>query len=144
VDERQEVELETQRAIVYLPKNCYKAQVEAQCIVNGETIKVREELSIGEIAEAKRKAADGYFGDLPATCSGMPMSLMYLPGNAVYVRIDCESRDDSGVLTNTITLAPDDLSGAFYEGDQHYIDEDDVFTLTEKGRQLADEEISRL
>ena len=138
MDERKEIELATQRAIVYLPKNCYKAQIEAQCIVDGETLKVRAELSFSEIAEAKRKAADGYFGDLPETCSGMPMALMYLPESAVYVRIACESRDDFGMLTNTITLTPDDLSGAFYEGYQHYIDEDDVFTLTEYGRQVLE------
>lgn len=143
IDERKEIELTSQRAIVYLPKNCYKVTLEAQCMIDDKTQTVHQTLNLSEIAEAKRKAKDGYFGDLPATCSGMPMALLYLPECAVYIRIDCESRNESGIITSTMTMEPDELSSAFYEGDMNYIDDDDVFTLTDYGRQCLEEQHDR-
>lgn len=83
MDERKEIELEQDRAIVYIPHNALDCKLVCKVYLDGEIQTVECMMDMDEVREAVRKAAEGY------------------------------------------------------------IDEDDVFTLTEKGRRLA-EEISRL
>lgn len=66
-------------------------------------------------------------------------AMVCLPENAVSVEINAKVFEDGRLINVKKELTLQDLREAFRKADDGYIDDDDTFALTEKGRQYLDE-----
>ena len=63
MDEKEYVDLQEHRAMLYLPENAVEITVHAKVYHDGELIEVSNVYGISEIREAFRKADDGYIDE---------------------------------------------------------------------------------
>lgn len=61
-------------------------------------------------------------------------AMVYLPEDAVEVRFEAKVYHDGELITAQKILTMGDLREAFRKADEGYIDDDDVFVVTEKGK----------
>ena len=66
-------------------------------------------------------------------------AILYIPHNALEGELSFKIYLDGEIRTVVKTLNQDELREAVRKAEEGYIDEDDVFTLTEKGKQLAEQ-----
>ena len=66
-------------------------------------------------------------------------AMVYLPENAVEVKIDAKVFQDGKIVDVSKTLKMSDLRTAFQKADDGYIDEEDRFEITEKGMAYLEE-----
>ena len=66
-------------------------------------------------------------------------AMVQLPENAVEIEINAKVFKDGTLLDVSKTLSMEDIREAFRKADDGYIDDDDVFTVTEKGLQWLEE-----
>lgn len=63
-NQEKEIELESDRAIVYFPHNTIEVEIIAKVYVGGDTLQtVSLKMDMDDIKEAVRKAADGYIDE---------------------------------------------------------------------------------
>lgn len=63
-DKDNEIELESDRAIVYFPHNAIEVEIVAKVYVGGDTIQtVSLKMDMDDVKEAVRKAAEGYIDE---------------------------------------------------------------------------------
>lgn len=65
-------------------------------------------------------------------------AIMYLPVNAVKVDISATVFLNGELKKVSMSYGMEEIREMFRKADDGYIDEDDVFTLTDKGRQLSE------
>lgn len=65
-------------------------------------------------------------------------AMVYLPENCVEAEIRCKVFQDGELLNVSKKMTMSDLRNAFQKADDGYIDDDDVFTLTDKGREYLE------
>lgn len=63
MENQEEVELVTHRAIIELPENAVELDLQIKVFENGQLIAVGKTYSLGDIREMFRKADDGYIDD---------------------------------------------------------------------------------
>ena len=63
MENQEEVELVTHRAIIELPENAVEIDLQIKVFENGQLIAVGKTYSLGDIREMFRKADDGYIDD---------------------------------------------------------------------------------
>ena len=66
-------------------------------------------------------------------------AMLYIPHNALEGELSFKIYLDGEIRTVVKTLNQDELREAVRKAEEGYIDEDDVFMLTEKGKQLAEQ-----
>lgn len=66
-------------------------------------------------------------------------AMVYLPEDAVEVRFEAKVYHDGELITAQKILTMGDLREAFRKADEGYIDDDDVFVITEKGKKWLEE-----
>lgn len=66
-------------------------------------------------------------------------AMIYVPENAVECELTFTVYQDGELSKVTQTMDMKELREAIRKAEEGYIDEDDVFTLTDKGRQWLDE-----
>lgn len=142
------VELDCERAMISIPS--YAVSVKIRCKIfdeDEELTTVEDSWTLEDVADSFRRAGDGYFweeedGD-PHVELGEDESvaIAYLPSDCVFASIECRCVDrESGLLvTVKKTLTLREIRRAFEIADRFYIDEDDTFTLTEKGKEMLKE-----
>ena len=66
-------------------------------------------------------------------------AMICLPEDAVEVRFEAKVYHDGELITVQKILTMGDLREAFRKADEGYIDDDDVFVVTEKGKMWLEE-----
>ena len=66
-------------------------------------------------------------------------AMIELPENSVEVEIKCRVFYEGQLLSVSKTMTMEELRTAFKKADEGYIDDDDVFTITNKGRAYLEE-----
>jgi len=66
-------------------------------------------------------------------------AMLCLPENAVEVEINAKVFENGELMNVSKKLSMQDLREAFRKADDGYIDDDDVFVLTEKGKAYCEE-----
>ena len=66
-------------------------------------------------------------------------AMIYLPEDAVEVEINAKVFKDGSLIDVMNKMTMKDLREAFRKADDGYVDEDDEFVLTDKGRQYLEE-----
>lgn len=65
-------------------------------------------------------------------------AIVYLPENTVEAEIICKVYEDGKLVTASTTLSLADLRRAFEDAKKNYMEDDDTFELTDKGRQYLE------
>lgn len=65
-------------------------------------------------------------------------SMIHIPQNAVEIKMNCEVYQDGELKSVIKTLNLQEIQKAIADAERNYIEDDDVFYLTEKGANLAD------
>lgn len=65
-------------------------------------------------------------------------SMIYVPQNAVEIKMNCQVYQDGELKSVVKTLNLQEIQKAIADAEKNYIEDDDVFYLTEKGAALAD------
>ena len=139
------VELSEVRSIVSLPSETVLIDIE--CYVFDEdkedVFSARKSMNNVDVQEAFRKAEEGYFSDdedeMNPDHPGEDLAMICLPENTVSVSISCRVFDDKKMTTVVKELGQKELRRAFRLADEGYIDDEDTFVLTDKGRALLQE-----
>lgn len=138
-------ELEVKRAIVSLPGNAIEINITCKLLdEHNKPYSVSAEMSVHDTHDAFRRADDGYLFDEDEphailTCKGDAFALVYLPEGAVYAHFECTCINWSGdeeKIERTLSMV--DIMRAFKYAENDYIDEDDTFELTDKGREAME------
>ena len=68
-------------------------------------------------------------------------ALIYLPENAVAVTMMCEIYDEEKkeIVKCSKTMSISEIRDAFTRADEGYVDDDDVYVLTEEGQKAYDQ-----
>ncbi len=66
-------------------------------------------------------------------------AMVTLPENSVCVEMNCRVFHDGEIINVSKTLSMEDVRTAFQKADDGYMDDDDRFTLTEKGLKWLEE-----
>lgn len=66
-------------------------------------------------------------------------AMVHLPENAVEVTIQAKVFHNDGILSVKKEMKMEDIREAFRKADDGYIDDDDTFVITEKGREFLAE-----
>lgn len=66
-------------------------------------------------------------------------AMIYLPENAVEVKVEAKVYHEGGLIDASKKMTLEDIREAFRKADDGYIDDDDEFYLTDKGRALLEE-----
>lgn len=143
---KKEIELQTHRAIISLPKSAIAVDITCKIPdgLHGHS-SVRMTLDTDAVWEAFRRAGDGYYYDEDES-HAVPVSpnddlaLVYLPEDALFAHFECRGIAKTGgseKIERTLTMV--DIRRAFEYADNNYIDEDDRFVLTDSGREFAEE-----
>lgn len=66
-------------------------------------------------------------------------AMVHLPENAVEVTIQAKVFHNDGILSVKKEMKMEDIREAFRKADDGYIDDDDMFVITEKGREFLAE-----
>lgn len=140
MDEQKEyIELETRRCMVYIPMDCYTAVLTADCVINGDIRRCRMELDMDAVLQAKRKALDGYVGDMPQMRDDGHLAMVEIPVGTVGAELQCFVRSRYGKKLEIVSrLGVDETAAACHEASRYYIDEDDRFVLTDYGRSILE------
>ena len=62
-------------------------------------------------------------------------AMIYLPENAVDITINCKVYEDGNIVEVSKQLRLSEIQAAFIDADQNYIEDDDVFVLTDSEKQ---------
>ena len=65
----------------------------------------------------------------------MLRAMVYLPENAIEITLICTIYEDGKLKNVQKTLNAKDIQRAFYDAEMNYIEDDDMFYLTEKAEQ---------
>jgi len=136
------IELIESRAIVNLPYNTI--EIEVSCKLpdgHGGFLDVRKKLSADDVWEAFNKADVNYilYDDQPhltPSTEDDECAMICLPNDAVFVCFACKCTNhrDGGLVNVDRTLTLTEIRQAFRYADIGYMEDDDRFVLTEKGR----------
>lgn len=66
-------------------------------------------------------------------------SMLYIPQNAIELKMNIKVFEDSKMIKVTKTLNLQEIQEAIKKAEEGYIDEDDKFVLTEKGRCMLED-----
>lgn len=66
-------------------------------------------------------------------------SMIYIPEHTLELTIDAKVWKDGQVIHVSKTLGMDEVQKAVQDAEQNYIEDDDRFTLTEKGKKYLDD-----
>lgn len=66
-------------------------------------------------------------------------AMICLPEDSVELRVEAKVYHDGELITVQKILTMGDLREAFRKADEGYIDDDDVFVITEKGKKWLEE-----
>ncbi len=66
-------------------------------------------------------------------------AMIYLPENAVEVKVNAKVYHEGELIDASKKMSLEDIREAFRKADDGYIDDDDVFYLTDKGKALLEE-----
>lgn len=66
-------------------------------------------------------------------------AMIELPEHSVEIELNCKVFEDGKIIGVSRTLGMDEIREAFRKADDGYIDDEDRFVLTEKGRQWLEE-----
>lgn len=66
-------------------------------------------------------------------------AMIYLPENAVEVKVNAKVYHEGEIIDASKKMTLEDIREAFRKADDGYIDDDDVFYLTDKGKALLEE-----
>ena len=66
-------------------------------------------------------------------------AMIYLPENAVEVKVSAKVYHEGELIDASKKMTLEDIREAFRKADDGYIDDDDVFYLTDKGKALLEE-----
>lgn len=140
--DHQEIELNERRAIIAIPKNTVRIDIDVTVALDGTMSNVSKVMNSADVYEAFRRADMGYLhedddtGEEVTCADGEAFALIYLPEESVAVTlnmIQMVNHKECPPLEYELTLH--DLYKAFTEADFYYIDDDDKFVLTDKGRE---------
>ena len=62
-------------------------------------------------------------------------AMIYLPENAVDITINCKVYEDGNIVEVSKQLKLSEIQSAFMDAEQNYIEDDDVFVLTDSEKQ---------
>ncbi len=140
--ERKEIELTNHRAILSIPTSAIAIDITCKLLdENKELYDVIRTMDSDEVWDAFRRCDEGYIvieEDRPhavALNPGDGLALIYIPEDAVFAHLECICIGEK--ISRTFSMV--DLRRAFKFADDDYIDEDDRFVLTEKGKKLVEE-----
>ena len=66
-------------------------------------------------------------------------AMIYLPENAVEVKVSAKVYHEGEIIDASKKMTLEDIREAFRKADDGYVDDDDVFYLTDKGKALLEE-----
>lgn len=66
-------------------------------------------------------------------------AMIYLPENAVEVKVSAKVYHEGELIDASKKMTLEDIREAFRKADDGYIDDDDVFYITDKGKALLEE-----
>jgi len=64
-------------------------------------------------------------------------SMIYVPQNAVEIKMNCQVYQDGKLKSVVKTLNLQEIQKAIADAEKNYIEDDDMFYLTEKGANLV-------
>ena len=142
-EKKNEIELQEHRAIISLPMNAIAVEVTCKLLDEKQDLySVQKTMDTDEVWDAFRRAEEGYFwedGESHASpiCEDDGLALLYLPENAVFAHFECRCIDtkNGGHVKVDRSLGMIGIRKAFSYADDDYIDEDDTFVITDKGRE---------
>lgn len=66
-------------------------------------------------------------------------AMIYLPENAVEIEVKAKVYHEGEIIDASKKMTLEDIREAFRKADDGYIDDDDVFYITDKGKALLEE-----
>ena len=66
-------------------------------------------------------------------------AMIYLPENAVEIEVKAKVYHEGEIIDASKKMTLEDIRDAFRKADDGYIDDDDVFYITDKGKALLEE-----
>lgn len=66
-------------------------------------------------------------------------AMIYLPENAVEIKVKAKVYHEGELIDASKKMTLEDIREAFRKADDGYIDDDDVFYITDKGKALLEE-----
>ena len=145
--EHKEIELEQEYAVIEeFPEEAIDLEIEVDLFKDGTTTKVHSSMGTRELSEAIRETKDGYlpgimemsFEEADNYTPVTDCIVLSLPAEAVHVLLAGHIYRDGEPEVFEKHLDIKEIRRAFQMAEEDYIPSDAVFTITEKGKALAE------